>query len=141
MSSNFACDVGHHTFRIEELGKFMRHLVPFIWMKKPTEEFPEFITALKEVMVIKDPRLISSEMFEAFIKATEPSIKRTWNNHGHAQWKHLFNIISGGCNRRIVGGSLDHIDVYHNTIPTIGPERIGGNNDALFSSIFSISNM
>jgi len=136
-----SCFVKEHRslekFKIEVLAKTTRQISPFLWMQNTMSKFQDLVLLLKDLYV---PILSSISLFTRFIEFSAVSLQRTWNDISCFQWKHIYRLLAFK-NPRLVGGSLNNIDIYYRNIPDIGPERIGGSVDAKFKSFFSIESL
>ena len=130
---------GLESFQIEEMGKLGRHLLPFLWMKKSCEDVSSFHSGLREVMVTKH-KLVHNAFFNTFLVQVGDNLKRSWNDYTNSQLKLIYQMFDNK-NPRVVGGALDEIDIYHSTVPLIGPMGIGGANDGKFHNIFSMQKL
>ena len=75
-----------------------------------------------------------------FLLQIGDNLKRSWNDYTNSQLKLIYQMFDNK-NPRVVGGALDEIDIYHSTVPLIGPMGIGGANDGKFHNIFSMQKL
>jgi hypothetical protein len=132
---------GYQKFVKEELGRLSRHFLGFIWISKCTEECDSYLSELRTIVVDRQGGgLVTSDLFNSFLVSSKEVLKRSWNEYTNTNLKVIYNLFANK-NPRLCGGALDNIDTYYQTIPHIGPQRIGGPNDDKFSSLFSMKSM